>query len=893
MSRSARKHFNTVNGGIHFGVVIQGRHVELTLPRQLPLAQAGLPRRAPGFTGRKEDLRELLRGLASTAGAPGREPVLALAGMAGVGKTALAVHTAHQAHKKGWFPGGVLFIDLNGQHGDPNQRLTPARALSTLLRSLGMPPEHLVGDTDFLGMLWRSVLSKYVDEGQRLLVLLDNAYSEQQVEPLLPSDSGTAVLVTSRSSLDIGARMHDVPTLDDSAGTQMLNELLLRAHPDDTRIADDPEQAERIAALCAGLPLALRITGARLTDSPSRPLSSLADSLDDRRSRLARLRRGDEEHDAYRDQAVRAAFDLSYDNLTAGQSRLFRLLSLHSGPQFSLEAVTHLSDTDAHTTGELLWDLERAHLLVPVPQAPEAAAERWQMHDLLRLYAEECGEAEARADHRDTAANRLLDHYLDTARAAVTHLHGPSGERPSERFPDHGQARAWLDAERTNLVAAARVTAPRTGHRARTDLALVLAAFFERHRYFDDWIALTEAAVDVFHGNGDREREGDALNNLGNALYKAGRFDESVRALERALDIRREQEDQSGEGMTLDNLGNVLREKGRLTEAVDAHRSAVAISRKQKDRPGLGKALNNLGNVLVDLRRFDEAVKAYSADLEICRDLEDRHGEGTTLINLGNALREKRHFAEAVADLGEAATIFDELDDGHHQATALDSLGCALREKGDLAEAVTTHKRAVDIFHELDEQGPEADALSNLGAALRRTHDYAEALTVLDRAVGIDPACAAAIGERAETYRVTGRHQEALTEFDRAISIKPDHSWAMARRGETYRFMGRHKEALAEFNRAIEMAPDDAWAIASRARVHRIEGDLDSALTDLDRALDITQDSAWIFVERGQAHHLDGRPQDAVADLERALELAPQFGQRLRPFIRTLRDSGR
>ncbi|MFE6918454.1 tetratricopeptide repeat protein, partial [Streptomyces rubiginosohelvolus] len=395
--KTGRPGSNQISGGVFFHAVIQGRDITVQLPPQTTSALYGLPPVSSAFTGREEQVEELL---GTVAGGRPQQAVLvaAVAGLAGIGKTELVVQTASRALKQpGWFPGGVLFVDMFGY--DQERWLAPERALGGLLRALGVQNAQIPSDLQDLSRLYRSALAALAQAGSRVLVVIDNASSADQVRPLLPTDGITAALVTSRDTLDLDARLYDLGTLSESASVDLLNRVLREARgPGDTRVHDEPEEAAALAQLCGGLPLALRIAASLLIDYPTRPLSSVTRALSVEQSRLHRLRR--------KDRAVRAAFELSYRRLPSAHQRLFRLLSLNRGPDISTAAALHLSDLDDYGTEELLQDLARCHLI-----EPGITWGRWRLHDLVRLYASELGSQQANVDRRDAVQDRLHRHY--------------------------------------------------------------------------------------------------------------------------------------------------------------------------------------------------------------------------------------------------------------------------------------------------------------------------------------------------------------------------------------------------------------------------------------------------------------------------------------------------
>ncbi|MFF9484072.1 tetratricopeptide repeat protein [Streptomyces sp. NPDC014676] len=649
----------------------------------VPEAMAGLPPRPGGFTGRERETRELLRELDPAGKQSAATLVAAVSGLGGIGKTALAVETAHLARERGWFPGGVLFIDLHGYDREP---VTADRALQALLRALGTPPEHIPTTTDERAAFYRSRLAARAHECGPVLVLADNASSPDQVRPLLPGDSRHHVLVTSRDRLpQLGARLVSLDQLGPREAYELLDLALRIADPYDSRVADDPDTAERLADLCGHLPLALQIAAALLAEDPGKPVTELMTELAESHDRLDHLDDGE--------RSVRAAFELSYRRLPPESARLLRLLALAPGPEASDEVVAVLVGAEEPPV-RVLKALARAHLV-------ERGSERgwWRLHDLVRVFGAGVVAGDARLrEEGEAARERVLGFYWRWAKAADERLRWLPGSEEPERFGDRGQALAWLDGERAGLVAAVGWGREERFAGTAVRLALCLGQYLDWRRYFDDLIAVAEAAreaarlagdrmreaiawsylglalqeVDrtgeaidahtrareVFQAVGDRHREAMAWGNLGGALLEASRAEEAIDAHTRAREVFQAVGDRHGETMAWDNLGSALLEAGRVGEAIDAHTRVINMYQDITDRQGEGRAWHNLGSGLRVAGRVEEAIEAYGKDLEICREFEDWYGEGQTLYNLARVHEDVHRPAEARAAYLRAADAF-------------------------------------------------------------------------------------------------------------------------------------------------------------------------------------------------------------------------------------------
>jgi tetratricopeptide (TPR) repeat protein len=650
-------------------------------------------------------------------------PRIAVAGLAGVGKTELVVQVAARALREpDWFPGGVLFVDMLGY--DPKHQLSPEQALDGFLRALGVSGEHIPDGPQDLQRLYRSVLAALAHEGRRILVVIDNASSADQAVPLLPTDGMTAVLVTSRHTLDIDVRLHDLNVLDTDASIALLHQALLQTRgPADTRVQDVPVAAAAIADLCAGLPLALRIAAALLADTPARPLTSLVQALQTEHSRLDRLRR--------EDRAVRAAFDLSYQRLSDVSARLFRLCPLNTGPDLSTDSAAALADLDDYTAEEILQDLNRAHLI----ETSGSTWGRWRMHDLVRFYAADQLKQDDR-EERITARSRLLERYRTLASAAESHLAADASE-PSPLFAYREKALEWLENERANLVAIV-TTAHETGAATTAaSLAFSLAAFFEQHRYFADWTTVTATALAILQQAGDHQNAARAMTNLGIAQRELRQFDAAVLLLQTAADAFAEAGDHGARAMALDALGVTRREMLQYDESIDAHTEAAAIFKEIQDLRGQARALNNLGSAWREMHQPGKAIPILRQALSIMRATGDHRGEALALVNLGAAFRQAGQFEEAITLYGEAITRLRDAHDRHGEAVARHNRGDALQHMGRFSEAIEDHRQAADFFQKAKDHHHLAKALASLAGAYSGDEQHAAAAEISAQAMGI------------------------------------------------------------------------------------------------------------------------------------------------------------
>ncbi|MEW1832741.1 tetratricopeptide repeat protein [Streptomyces sp. NPDC088196] len=649
-----------------------------------PTALDALPPKVAGFTGRDDQLAELLGAFDPAGGeAPGAVLVAAVSGLGGIGKTALAVEAAHEACAKRWFPGGVLFVNL---HGYDDDRVTAEQALESLLRALGTSPEHIPNGVDARAALYRSVLAARERELGAVLVLADNAAAAEQVRPLHPGGVRHRLLATSRSKLpQLGARLLPLGELSPEEAYDLLDRALRIAAADDARVANEREAAGELASLCGYLPLALQIAAALLVLDRDKPVAELVAELAESGDRLLHLDDGE--------RSVRAAFDLSYRRLPAEQARLLRLLALAPGPEVTAEVVAVLDGVDRPPV-RVLDALCRAHLV-----EPGSGRGRWRLHDLVRVFGVGVVKGDVGLwEEGDAARGRVLGFYLRWARVADGWLRWLPGRPVPERFGDRTGALAWLDSERAGLMAAVQWAREERYADTAVRLSERLAEYLAWRRSFDDWITVCGVAREAAHRAGNQVGEASAWNSLGIALREGGRTGEAVDAHIRARDLMQAVGDRLREAIALNNLGIALGEGGRAGEAVDAHIRARELFQAEGDRPGEAMAWNNLGFALGEAGRAEEVVDAHIRARDLFQAVGDRHGEATAWNNIGATLREAGRVEEAVEACEKALEGFREFEDWYRAGRTLANLALAHESAARPTEARAHYLQSADAY---------------------------------------------------------------------------------------------------------------------------------------------------------------------------------------------------
>ncbi|MEJ3747524.1 BTAD domain-containing putative transcriptional regulator [Actinomycetes bacterium KLBMP 9797] len=681
-------------------------------PRQLPADVAG-------FTGRREHLKRLDELLPEYASRDTAVVISTITGMAGIGKTALAVHWAHRVSER--YPDGQLYLDLRGQaQGEP---VRPIDALAQFLRSLGVPAGEIPAEESAAAARYRSLLAD-----RRVLVLLDNAADPAQVRSLLPASPGCLVLVTSRHRLSglvarEGARRLGLDVLG-ADEAQLLLERILGGE----RVAPEPDAAAELAQACSYLPLALRIAAATLLDHPGRRIADLVAEM--RQDALSVLD-SDEER-----SGVRAAFELSYRALTPDARQLFRLAGLAPVPDLTAEAAAALVDTTAPVARRLLERLASAHL------STEHQPGRYTSHDLLRQYATDRSHAEDTAQQRRAALRRLFDWYLQGADAAAKlaypdrlRLPVPAAGTRGPAFATDAAALAWLDAERTNLVATIVYTADHGPRPSAWLLADTLRSYFLLRLHTVDLARATDAGLRAAEAEGDLPAQAITLLSLSNLEHRQLRYPEAIAHCTRALALAERAGWAQGEATALGVLATVYRDAGKLDEAAAVYDRALALYRREESRNGEALTLNHLARTYWYLGRFRAALESAAYAVTLRRQAGAREGEAAALGTLGEICHAAGRLDEALNHLSQALTLAREIGDRGVEVHSLRDLAEVHRDRGELRQALDLARVAVTQARLLGAVRIEVDALNTLATVHHRLGHHREAVALHQQAL--------------------------------------------------------------------------------------------------------------------------------------------------------------
>lgn len=685
-----------------------------------------LPDDLADFVGRESELGKLLRLT---------PPNAVITGMAGVGKTALAVHAAQLLVRQGRVR-RALSVDLRGFRA-ARSPADPAAVLDGFLRKLGVPGSRIA----VLNLARRAALFRQLLAERETVLLLDNAESEEQVQPLLPDGPGCIVLITSRSRLTgLGTACLQLDVFDRAGSLD-----LLRRSAGAGRIDADVDAARRIAALAGDLPLALAVVAGRIAATPRWSLPDHLERLSEHRDRLKL------------DAGVQLALASSYDALPAEHQLMLRLLALHPGTDFDARTAAALSGMPLEQGERIVSDLAGASML------RHRTPGRFTLHELVRVFCADRARDECAPSERREALRRLLDYHLAATGAAMD-IYAPHDKQrrpppPAElhALPELARkdaATAWLEVERSNLLAVASYAAEH-GWPEHTGLMSVLLG-----RYLDDtaqfrdaevlhrlaagqstcrisqahavdrlggvyWrlgrpaeaVEQIERALELYRSNGDRAGEGRALGHLGIQRIHLGDYQGALDAYYRSRDIALEVVDRYGLALARHNLGVAYDCLGRYREALDEYRGAHDLSAEVGDEQGIGQALNDIGGVLARIGRPDEAMTQFRRSLDTSAAIADRATEGRVLGNIGEVLQRQGRLGEAQDHYLRALAIAVTIGHRDGEGDALRRLGTVHEQLGDVEGALHHHEQALEIARATASRQREIEALNGLASA--------------------------------------------------------------------------------------------------------------------------------------------------------------------------------
>ncbi|MEE1784086.1 BTAD domain-containing putative transcriptional regulator [Streptomyces sp. SP17BM10] len=679
-------------------------------------APAQLPADVSDFSGRSDLVGELRAVLQSATGQA--VVVTSLAGIGGVGKTTLAVHVAHSVRAE--FPDGQLYVDLRGAGASPAD---PAVVLGDFLHALGVAevPDSL----EQRSALYRSLLAT-----RRMLILLDNAQDAEQLRPLIPGVSGSAVLATSRSRLAgiPGAHLVDVEELTPEEALALFSAIV-----GEQRVAKEPEASLAVVTACGFLPLAVRIAAARLASRPRWSVSDLARRLADQRRRLDELQLGN--------LAVETTIGLGYNQLRPDEARAFRLLSLVDSPDLPLDAVAALLGQDEHRAEDLAEALVEANMLECFTPG------RYRYHDLLRLYAQRQNEKIADTADQQRAVQRLLAHLLPTMHNAARVI------EPEDQLPEPldeltapgldlraaGGAQQWLRAEVGMLLSTveAALGGPPALLRPALDLLIALNSIVEDPTHAARARRLLEIADSNAQAHGDTQALSRVHFALGTLEYYGNNFQNAERSLRRSLSFQGPDDVTVLRSMVVNTLGIILSLANRSVEALPFFAQALSISRVVGAPIGAARLLGNIARAQLDVGRTAQAVESAQEAVAAARRSANGACLADTLYQLGVVLSSTGAPAEAVSHLREAHKLYQEQQNRLREGYTLARLSESLLASERAGEAAEAAGESLAIAQEID--GAYCQGLANaaLGEALLALAQPARGLACLREAHAI------------------------------------------------------------------------------------------------------------------------------------------------------------
>jgi DNA-binding SARP family transcriptional activator/tetratricopeptide (TPR) repeat protein len=712
-----------------------------------------LPPGPANFVGRSDELESLRSASPSGAG------IKIIEGMPGVGKTALAVQAART--NAGLYPGGQLYLNLHGH--DPGQEpLRPADALDRLLRMIRIPAAVISRRVEERSLQWIMELTR-----RRMIVVLDDVASEEQIQPLLPVTGDSLILITSRRRL---SRLR-VPTVLALEVLPVGDAVTLFTGACGGARSYEYGEATRAVRLCGHLPLAIHLVASKLREDPSGDLDQLFADLSP--SPVFGTGRTVTGH-------LTRVFETTYRGLSPRQQRLFRLLGAQPCLEVTAPAVAALTGESIAQAQRDLAALLDHHLLERV------TSHRFRSHDLIRAYAATLSALEDKATDLRQSLGRLMNFYLHAASRCDRVLH-PDRRRMTLvikpvtgldiRVETQDQARQWLEEEWRNILRCARYAARHEWKQRCIELVHVLAGFLEAQAYWDEAAAAHKLALSECRGLGSLPWIAQELLELSHVSQQTGPSNMALPLAEESVTIYRSLLDKAGEADALNRLGLAYCYSANYREALAHLEEAGNIYQQLGDRRGVAGTLNHIGQARWYLGRLAEALTSFQSALALYRSVGDRRNEARLLNNIGDLLRHRGYHRDAWDHYQESLKIFREIGGRWNLAILFSNVGCIHLYKGKYEAALAEFRRALVIFRDVSDLRHQATSLNEIGEACQGLELYEEAFIYHAQAKAVADQCGdphtLAIVHRgiADTQRKSGRHADASNNYLTSIRL--------------------------------------------------------------------------------------------------------------------------
>jgi tetratricopeptide (TPR) repeat protein len=798
-----RNQFIPNNFGNAFANVAGDVILNQSQPRALSLHQ--LPADIADFTGRKAEIENILDHLKDGK----TVTISAVAGMPGVGKSALAIHVAHQLAKVD-FPDVQLYIDLRGSDGDA---LAPTDVLAQWLRAFGLDESSIPQNLQERSSVYRSQLS-----GKRAIVVLDNARDEAQVRSLLPGSATCAAVITSRRELGAleGAAIINLQVLPELESLELLERLI-----DKVRVHQELAVAKVIVQLCGRLPLAIRIVGGTLKTKRHWSLSDYAQRLTDEKLRLNHLRLSDLD--------VRASFELSYKELKNSDKTLFCRLGLLEDRKFVVSIADVLLGKDDGNE-----NIEVFERLVDLQLLEANGHRRYQFHDLIQIFAHEKLVEEESVEDQEEIRLRLIIWYEEWSlfcdaclEPVILHNLFPNIAEAWDLSPEIDEehlsliALNWFEGEYAHILAAIKWADKACYWPKVVAIVSHLTRFFDTRSHWEEWVKTHKLALKAAQKVPSVTAEGEILNSLSLVYHDQRRLLEALECADKSLVIYNHLKNYLGIGCALNNRGRILESLGQLYEAKESYKNSLLIFQEHDDQQSESNALNNLGHIHLLLRQYRDSIYYLEKSLDLRRKINHLAGEGLTLLNLGSVYIELQKPDLAKEYLTQSLFIYRKIKNQYWECVILKKIGGILLAECHYSEAYSYYNDSLSISIELGDLGLKGDSLASIGNLFRSQKLYGNAIETYKQCIKVREnqgdrfGVAQSLGNLGLSYREAKSWEDAIKTLKYSIKIFHDlgkqHSEgiSLATLGDLYEEMKQVGKAIETWQDALtKLHPD-------------------------------------------------------------------------------------